>query len=59
MSTSEHDLQRSKERLEALVASGDLIALRAVVEGLHASDIADVVELLEGSAGSIPQCVVG
>jgi len=47
MSNSEHDLQRSKERLEALVASGDLFALRAVVEGLHASDIADVVELLD------------
>jgi magnesium transporter len=47
MSSSEQEVQMSKERLEALVAVGDLLALRAEVEGLHASDLADVVELLD------------
>jgi len=47
MSTSAEDPHVTRERVRALVVAGDLESLHREVEGLHASDVADIVELLE------------
>jgi magnesium transporter len=47
MSTSAEELHVTRARVRALVAAGDLESLYREVEGLHPSDIADIVELLE------------
>jgi len=44
MSASGFDLTESREQFEALLAAGDLAGLSQAVAGLHASDLADLVE---------------
>ncbi len=47
MTASADDIEKTQERLAALVASGDPGALLEALEELHPSDIADLVEELE------------
>ena len=39
------DTKRVRERLANLLEKNDLVALEVFLEGLHPSDIADVIEL--------------
>ncbi|MGB1655966.1 MAG: magnesium transporter [Longimicrobiales bacterium] len=50
MTTVHEDDEAVQDRVEALVVSGDLAAACALVEGLHPSDLADVIEGLEEEA---------
>jgi len=52
MSQSHDETEAVGARIEALVAAGDLAAAGALVADLHASDLADVVELLD-EAGQV------
>ena len=47
MSPSRGENETVRVRIEALVASGDLAAVDELVAGLHASDLADLVESLD------------
>jgi len=47
MTTVPEDSEAVQDRVEALVVSGDLVGACALVEDLHPSDLADVIEGLE------------
>ena len=44
------DIAAVKERLEGLIESRDIAALGAVLRDLHPSDVADIIEVVEGDA---------
>ena len=45
------DTKRVRERLANLLQKNDLVALEVFLEGLHPSDIADVIEALDRKTG--------
>ena len=45
------DTKRVRERLANLLQKNDLVALEAFLEGLHPSDISDVIESLDRKPG--------
>ena len=47
MTTSGHEIEQLRARLEALAAAGDLAALRESAGELHPSDLADLIESLD------------
>lgn len=47
MSTPADEIDKAQERLAELVEAGDMDALHAVLEDMHPSDIADLVESLD------------
>ena len=49
MTDEQKESEDAQLRLEALMASGDLVEACVLVEGLHASDLADVLERLDES----------
>lgn len=50
MSTSEHDIERTQARIQALVTDGDLAGVTELAQELHPSDLADLVETLGDQA---------
>ena len=50
MTTVYEENEAVRDRIEALIVSGDLSAACALVEELHASDLADVIEGLDEEA---------
>ena len=50
MTTVYEENEAVRDRIEALIVSGDLSAACALVEDLHASDLADVIEGLDEEA---------
>ena len=50
MTAQNKESEATQHRVEVLIASGDLVEACALVEDLHASDLADVLERLDESA---------
>ena len=50
MTAQNKESEATQHRVEALIASGGLVEACALVEDLHASDLADVLERLDESA---------